>query len=151
MKPLAGGALENAPLAIRFVMQNPYVSVVIPGMAEEKEIEQNIAAAADNSPLTEEERAEISRIRNTLGTEFCRRCNYCAPCTAGINISGSILFEGYFNRYDLKDWAYDRYMALPVRTDACVDCGVCESRCPYNLPIRKMLKRVQETFANYKK
>lgn len=151
MKPLAGGALENAPLAIRFVMQNPHVSVVIPGMAEEKEIEQNIAAAADNSPLTEEERAEISRIRNTLGTEFCRRCNYCAPCTAGINISGSILFEGYFNRYDLKDWAYDRYMALPVRADACVDCGVCESRCPYNLPIRKMLKRVQETFANYKK
>ena len=151
MKPLAGGALENAPLAIRFVMQNPNVSVVIPGMAEEKEITQNIAAALDNTPLTEEEKAEISHIRNTLGTEFCRRCNYCAPCTAGINISGSILFEGYFNRYDLKDWAYDRYMAMPVRADACVDCGVCESRCPYNLPIRKMLKRVNETFANYKK
>ena len=151
MKPLAGGALENAPLAIRFVMQNPHVSVVIPGMAEEKEISQNIAAASDSSPLTEEEMEEISHIRNTLGTEFCRRCNYCAPCTAGINISGSILFEGYFNRYDLKDWAYDRYMALPVHADACVDCGVCESRCPYNLPIRKMLKRVQETFANYKK
>jgi predicted aldo/keto reductase-like oxidoreductase len=151
MKPLAGGALENAPLAIRFIMQNPNVSVVIPGMAEEKEITQNIAAALDNAPLTEEEMAEISHIRNTLGTEFCRRCNYCTPCTAGINISGSILFEGYFNRYDLKDWAYDRYMALPVHADACVDCGVCESRCPYNLPIRKMLKRVQETFANYKK
>ena len=151
MKPLAGGALENAHLAIRFIMQNPNVSVVIPGMAEEKEITQNIAAALDNAPLTEEEMAEISHIRNTLGTEFCRRCNYSAPCTAGINISGSILFEGYFNRYDLKDWAYDRYMALPVHADACVDCGVCESRCPYNLPIRKMLKRVQETFANYKK
>ena len=151
MKPLAGGALENAPLAIRFIMQNPNVSVVIPGMAEEKEITQNIAAALDNAPLTEEEMAEISHIRNTLGTEFCRRCNYCAPCTAGINISGSILFEGYFNRYDLKDWAYDRYMALPVHADACVDCGLCESRCPYNLPIRKILKRVQETFANYKK
>ena len=151
MKPLAGGALENAPLAIRFVMQNPNVSVVIPGMAEEKEISQNIAAASDSSPLTEKEMEEISHIRNTLGTEFCRRCNYCAPCTAGINISGSILFEGYFNRYDLKDWAYERYMALPVHADACVDCGVCESRCPYNLPIRKMLKRVQETFANYKK
>ncbi len=151
MKPLAGGALENAPLAIRFIMQNPHVSVVIPGMAEEKEISQNISAALDKRPLTEAEQAEISHIRNTLGTEFCRRCNYCAPCTVGINISGSILFEGYFNRYDLKDWAYDRYMAMPVRADACVDCGVCESRCPYNLPIRKMLKRADETFANYKK
>ena len=151
MKPLAGGALENAPLAIRFIMQNPNVSVVIPGMAEEKEIAQNITAALDKGPLTQEELAEISHIRNTLGTEFCRRCNYCAPCTAGINISGAILFEGYFNRYDLKDWAYDRYMAMPVRAESCVDCGVCESRCPYNLPIRKMLKRVDETFANYKK
>ena len=151
MKPLAGGALENAPLAIRFVMHNPNISVVIPGMAEEKEITQNIAAALDKSPLTEEEQTEILHIRNTLGTEFCRRCNYCAPCTAGINISGSILFEGYFNRYDLKDWAYDRYMAMPVRADACVDCGVCESRCPYHLPIRKMLKRAEETFANYNK
>ena len=120
-------------------------------MAEEKEIAQNIAAALDKAPLTEQELAQIDQIRHTLGTEFCRRCNYCAPCTAGINISGSILFEGYFNRYDLKDWAYDRYMALPVRADACVDCGVCESRCPYHLPIRKMLKRAQETFANYKK
>jgi predicted aldo/keto reductase-like oxidoreductase len=151
MKPLAGGALESAPLAIRFVVQNPHISVVIPGMAEEKEIAQNIAAALDNRPLTEEEQGEIAHIRNTLGTEFCRRCNYCAPCTAGINISGAILFEGYFNRYDLKDWAYDRYMAMPVRAESCVDCGVCESRCPYNLPIRKMLKRVNETFSNYKK
>lgn len=151
MKPLAGGALENATLAIRFVMQNPHVSVVIPGMAEEKEITQNIAAALDNSPLTAGEQAEIANIRNTLGTHFCRRCNYCAPCTAGINISGAILFEGYFKRYDLKDWAYDRYMAMPVRADACVDCGECESRCPYKLPIRKMLRRVDETFANYKK
>ena len=151
MKPLAGGAIENGTLALRYICANEDVTVVIPGMAEEKEITQNIAAALDNAPLTEEEMAEISHIRNTLGTEFCRRCNYCAPCTAGINISGSILFEGYFNRYDLKDWAYDRYMALPVHADACVDCGVCESRCPYNLPIRKMLKRVDETFANYKK
>ena len=151
MKPLAGGALENATLAIRFIMQNPNVDVVIPGMAEEKEITQNIAAALDKSPLSAQEQEEIEKIRKTLGTEFCRRCNYCAPCTAGINISGSILFEGYFNRYDLKDWAYDRYMAMPVRADACVDCGVCESRCPYNLPIRKMLKRVDETFTNYKK
>ena len=151
MKPLAGGALENATLAIRYIMQNPNVDVVIPGMAEEKEITQNIAAALDKSPLSAQEQEEIEKIRKTLGTEFCRRCNYCAPCTAGINISGSILFEGYFNRYDLKDWAYDRYMAMPVRADACVDCGVCESRCPYNLPIRKMLKRVDETFANYKK
>ena len=151
MKPLAGGALENATLAIRFIMQNPNVDVVIPGMAEEKEITQNIAAALDKSPLSAQEQEEIEKIRKTLGTEFCRRCNYCAPCTAGINISGSILFEGYFNRYDLKDWAYDRYMAMPVRADACVDCGVCESRCPYNLPIRKMLKRVDKTFANYKK
>ena len=146
MKPLAGGALENAPLAIRFIMQNPNVSVVIPGMAEEKEIIQNIAAALDNAPLTEEEMAEISHIRNTLGTEFCRRCNYCAPCTAGINISGVFLFEGYLSRYGLGEWAKGRYATLPVKASACIGCGACEDRCPYHLPIRQMLKAAAEKF-----
>ncbi len=150
MKPLAGGALEDARLALRFIGQNSNVSVVIPGMAEEKEIEENIAACLDKHPLTEQELAQIEHIRNTLGTEFCRRCNYCAPCSVGINISGAILFEGYFNRYDLKDWAYGRYMAMPVKADACVQCGACESRCPYDLPIRKLLQRVAKTFAEYK-
>ena len=144
MKPLAGGAIEDGKLALRFIASNPDVTVVIPGMAEEIEIENNAKAISDASPLCDGELEKIAEIRTRLGTNFCRRCNYCAPCTAGINIPGVFLFEGYYSRYDLKDWARARYETLPKTASDCIGCGVCETRCPYNLPIREMLKRAAE-------
>ena len=146
MKPLAGGAIEDATLAMRFVAANPNVSVVIPGMADPKELEQNVEAVNDCSPLREAELAAMQQIRDALGTNFCRRCNYCQPCTAGINISGALLFEGYHNRYGLQEWAKGRYLAMAKTASDCIECGVCEERCPYQLPIRNMLKKVAETF-----
>lgn len=142
MKPLAGGAIDDAATALRFVVNNPDVTVVIPGMAEEQEIAQNIAAVADPEPLTVREQEKINKIRSELGTNFCRRCNYCAPCTVGISIPAMFLFEGYYSRYDLKDWALTRYASLEKKASDCIGCGVCEDRCPYNLPIREMLKKV---------
>ena len=144
MKPLAGGAIEDADVAMRFITSNPAVTVIIPGMADVAEIEQNARAISDTAPLSAEEQARIAKIKDELGTNFCRRCNYCAPCTVGINISGVFLFEGYYSRYDLKDWAIARYSSMPKTASDCIDCGVCESRCPYNLPIRQMLKKAAE-------
>ena len=144
MKPLAGGAIEDAEIAIRFIVSNPAVTVVIPGMADAAEIAQNVKSTSDTSPLTDAELEKIAEIKNSLGTNFCRRCNYCQPCTAGINISGVFLFEGYYSRYDLKDWALSRYSSMPKTASDCIDCGVCETRCPYNLPIREMLKKAAE-------
>ena len=146
MKPLAGGAIEDATIAIRYVCANPHISVVIPGMAEPAELDQNLAAAADASPLSDEELAKIAQIRKDLGTQFCRRCNYCAPCAAGISIPSVFLFDGYLSRYGLADWAKDRYATLPKKASDCIGCGVCEGRCPYNLPIRQMMKKAAEHF-----
>ena len=140
MKPLAGGAIEDATLAMRFICANENVSVVIPGMAEPKELDQNLAAVNDESPLSPAENAKILTIRKDLGTQFCRRCNYCAPCSEGISIPSVFLFEGYLSRYGLGGWAKDRYGAMAKHASDCVGCGVCETRCPYNLPIRQMLK-----------
>ncbi len=146
MKPLAGGAIEDAKLAMRFIAANPDVTVIIPGMAEEKELEENLAAMENTAPLTEEELAGVKKVREMLGTQFCRRCNYCAPCTVGINIPGVFLFEGYLLRYGLEGWARDRYDSMPVTASACVECGACEPRCPYGLPIREMMKKAAAEF-----
>ncbi len=146
MKPLAGGAIEDARLALRFVGKNPAVTIVIPGMAELSELQENLAAAEDKSPWTEAEEAKVEEIRKTLGSQFCRRCNYCAPCTVGIPIPSMFLMEGYLSRYGLEDWARGRYEALPQTASACIQCGACEPRCPYHLPIRQMLKTVKEKF-----
>ncbi len=146
MKPLAGGAIEDGTLALRYVCANPDVSVVIPGMASPAELEQNLAAVEDTAPLSGDELARIEAVRQALGTQFCRRCNYCQPCTAGISISSAFLFDGYLKRYGLADWARSRYETLSKKASDCIGCGVCETRCPYNLPIRQMLKEVAQHF-----
>lgn len=146
MKPLAGGAIEDATLALRYICANPNVGVVIPGMAEPKELRQNLAAVSDTTPLTAQEQAKFQAVRDALGTQFCRRCNYCQPCTVGINISGAFLFDGYLQRYGLADWAKSRYAGLSKKASDCIGCGACESRCPYHLPIREMLAKVALDF-----
>ena len=146
MKPLAGGAIENSRLALRYICSNKNVTVVIPGMAEEQELQKNLSACEDASPLSEEEQKDLEEIRKQLGTDFCRRCNYCAPCTVGINIPSVFLFAGYLERYNLEGWARDRYNSLAVKASACVECGKCETRCPYHLPIREKLKKCAEEF-----
>lgn len=146
MKPLAGGAIEDATIALRFISQNAGVSVLIPGVYKEEEANQNQKAIEDESSLTQKEEEQIVKIRQELGTNFCRRCNYCQPCPQKINISGCFLFEGYLSRYGLEQWAIDRYQAMPVKASACVKCGLCESRCPYQLPIRNMLENCVQKF-----
>lgn len=146
MKPLAGGAIEDGRLALRYVLSNPAVTVSIPGMAAPEELEQNVAGSANTAPLTPEEKAACQKVRDTLGTQFCRRCNYCAPCTVGIQIPSCFLFHGYLERYGLAGWAHERYDTLTVKAGACIGCGKCETRCPYNLPIRDMLKKVAQDF-----
>ena len=146
MKPLAGGAIEDGTLALRYVAANEHVTEIIPGMADLQELEQNVRAISNPQPLTEEEQAAAQRVRDSLGTQFCRRCNYCAPCTVGIAIPSVFLFEGYLSRYGLEGWARERYGALSHTASACVGCGDCETRCPYHLPIRDMMKRAAEKF-----
>ena len=146
MKPMAGGSIEDGALAVRYILQNPNCTIAIPGMAELAEAEENAAAALDLSPLTDDELARIDAIRKELSGNFCRRCGYCAPCTVGIDIPSCFLMEGYLKRYDLADWARARYGAMKAKASACVGCGKCEARCPYELPIREKLRAVAAAF-----
>ena len=146
MKPLAGGAIEDAALAMRYLASDSAVDLAIPGMASREEIGCNAAAFADTSPLSPQELERCNAIRSQLGTEFCRRCNYCAPCPQGISIPNVFLFRGYVERYDLGAWAKGRYDAMAKHASDCIGCGSCESRCPYQLPIRKMMSAAAERF-----
>ena len=68
------------------------------------------------------------------------------------NIPQNFLLEGYYNRYNLKDWAVDRYRGLAEneRASNCIECGACQKKCPYELPIIDMLKKVVDTFRKNK-
>lgn len=140
MKPLGGGALP-AHLSLRF-FNDKAVSVIIPGMDTLEQIDENLQTVSETQPLTEAELEEMDAFRKTIGQHYCRRCDYCRPCPEGIDISNLFLFHGYYTRYNIKEWSLARYKSAPVKPEACVECGLCESRCPYNLPIREMLKEV---------
>lgn len=142
MKPLAGGAIGKGELSLRFVLENKNVSVAIPGMQSIEEIRENVRPGIDKRGLTEDERRELMEEASSLGREFCRRCGYCAPCSVGIDIPSQFLMEGYHKRYNLQDWAKERYDLLEKKAGECIECGDCEPRCPYDLPIIKMLKEV---------
>lgn len=138
MKPLGGGALEHPDLALRYVLQ--YADVVtIPGMETMKELKQNAQLAVERRPLTAEEEQLLGRLRDKLGKQFCRKCNYCQPCPQGIAIHlalGARTLLKRFDRRTIAGWCRDVMRKAAV----CKQCGLCETRCPYQLPIRALLE-----------
>lgn len=146
MKPLAGGALDDGELSMKFILSNKNITTAIPGMADTNEVDINAAAGCNIEPLTEEEKARMDKTARELGSEFCRRCGYCAPCTQGIDIPGIMVLKAYKERYNLGGWAEERYFANKKRAKDCTECGACEKRCPYELPIRKMMKNISKCF-----
>ena len=145
MKPLAGGNLDDWELALRFIAAAGVVDIAIPGMGSVEEVARN-AAVDLSSPLTGAELERCAAVRKELGSQFCRRCGYCAPCTVGIDIPSNFLMVNYRRKYGLSGWAESRYQSLAHHAGECVQCGACESRCPYNLPIREMLMDVAKVF-----
>ena len=143
MKPLAGGAITDGTLAMKYILSKEFIDVAIPGMDTPEQVREN-TAVINNVELTEEDLNKITQIKAELGTNFCRRCEYCLPCPQGVNIPQNFLLEGYYSRYGLQDWALERYQGLGENGKArnCIQCGECESKCPYELPITKMLENV---------
>ena len=66
----------------------------------------------------------------------------------GISIPSVFLFQGYLNRYGLQQWGRERYATLQTKAGACIRCGACEPRCPYNLPIRQMMQKAAGGFGS---
>jgi predicted aldo/keto reductase-like oxidoreductase len=146
MKPMAGGALTDGVLAMKYILKNENISLAIPGMANFQELEQNCSVANGNLELSKDELEKCMNIANELGQDFCRRCGYCMPCPKGIDIPFSFIVKAYYDNYDLKDWAEGRYKAMASHAGDCEECGLCEQKCPYNLKIRKKIKGVKDTF-----
>jgi predicted aldo/keto reductase-like oxidoreductase len=83
-----------------------------------------------------------------LGTEFCRQCGYCLPCQTGIDIPTVFRLVSRHDLYDSAEWARQQYRSLAAKAADCEDCGECEKRCPYQLPIRKKLKKTGRKLAD---
>jgi predicted aldo/keto reductase-like oxidoreductase len=150
MKPMAGGMLDNATIAFKYLLQFPDI-VAIPGIEKVHEIEEIFQIYQGPTKMTAAERKKMKQMTEELGTRFCRRCDYCQPCAQGIPISMLMTFPTFVKRLP-PDW----YLKSPFIPDGmakaanCTECGECESRCPFNLPIREMIKESYNLFEQVK-
>jgi predicted aldo/keto reductase-like oxidoreductase len=137
-------------LALRFVLSNPNVTVALSGMSTLQMVEENVATAADAVSLTAEDRGAIEEhVKRLAEMEklYCTGCKYCQPCPQNVNIP--YIFEMYNlgQVYGLWTVARDNYAKFPemrwiggAQADACIECGVCEEKCPQHIQIREQLK-----------
>ena len=139
MKPIAGGLVDNASIAIKYLLQYRDIAL-IPGIEKIAEIEE-IVNIADHAPnMTGAEKSEMRRIKKTLGARFCHRCDYCQPCTMEIPISTVMNGKSVYKRMPPERFFTPSMDEAIEKATKCSDCGECEKRCPYHLPIRDMIK-----------
>jgi predicted aldo/keto reductase-like oxidoreductase len=139
MKPFAGSMVNDANLAIKYLLQFDNV-LPVPGIEKVEDIEENVDIVNGSWELTPQERQKIEDIRAELGTRLCRRCGYCMPCPQGVVLLPLINMHISWKLFP-REWVLSwRYVTDGVESwKNCNQCGVCEEKCPYRLPIQEMI------------
>jgi len=149
---------SSAEIAMRFVTANPYVDIALSGMQNIAQLEENARIAGIENALTADEIEQINLMmaeNKKLSDLYCTGCNYCMPCPQKINIPHVFSLMNYHRVYELTGYSKAEYGNLykPMEqrtaaweigwgTDAgqCIECGVCEEKCPQKLKIIEQLK-----------
>lgn len=111
-----------------------------PGIERVAEMVQIVTVAEEGADLTSADWVAIEAIRQELGTRFCHRCNYCQPCPQDIPISAVLTYRSVWKRMPPERTLSERWQQNMDRAATCQECGECEERCPYELPIYELLK-----------
>ena len=139
MKPFGGGRLGNARLCMGYVLSLPDVVAAV-GVDRVDHVRELASLAAHPPVLTDEDRAGMERIREEVGTRFCRACNYCQPCPENIGIA-SVLWTPVYLAQMGPDRVLTKEGIQRVRdAEKCTECRECEARCPFDLDIVEGLK-----------
>lgn len=140
MKPLCGGQYTNARLAFKFLNAWPDL-VPIPGIERPEEVIEAAALTSEGEVLKGAEQAEAEAIAAKLGKRFCRRCGYCEPCPQGVPIQQCMVFDSFVARFTRERLAGGPARSVADKAPACIECGECETKCPYELPIMDTVKQ----------
>jgi predicted aldo/keto reductase-like oxidoreductase len=139
MKPFSGGVVENAGPALRYVLATEGI-VPIPGSETIEKARENWRILAEGAPLSDEDKEWIETIRKEYDRQFCRRCDYCQPCSEGIYIQFLLSIKSTIKRVGAQ-FREARWMTdLVEKARNCSECGECLRRCPYQLPIPDLIK-----------
>jgi uncharacterized protein len=171
MGPVAGGRIagmnpdfaeksgikvrNNTELAMRFVLTNPNVDCALSGMGSMKMLEENVLTAdQSDTPLSAQELVSLDQLMaeyKKLADLYCTGCNYCMPCPQNVNIPFIFSQMNHYRIYGIKDIARSEYARIGagngidgVKADQCIECGICETKCPQNIKIMQQLKECAE-------
>lgn len=167
MEPLLGGRLANPPddilrvlrdsgslkspveLAMKWIWDQPEVTVILSGMTTMEQVKQNLdLAGSSDSTLSLIDNEAINKLREKYKERFpipCTRCNYCMPCPNGINIPWNFeLFNDGMGHNDLPRASimYKQFMGEHERAGTCIECGECSEKCPQNIDIGSWMTRI---------
>ena len=176
MEPVKGGTLAQIPAeaeellravhpdwspaswAIRFAASLPGVRLVLSGMSSEEQLADNMSFMEDFTPLTEEERDTLFRVRDIIAGSIAIPCTGCRYCVEGDRCPMNILIPNYFALYNQEQhdtnpsWSsqkeyYSNLLAQGYgRMSDCIRCGQCEAACPQHIAIRDWLEKASEFF-----
>ncbi len=151
MNPLAGGFLGKherlKELALRYLMRLDVHILIGLSSVEEVEYAKWIEDTMDDFVLSAEEMLkEVGELLDT-SEDRCTSCGYCAPCPQNINVGDAL---SYYNLYkymhldSAKETFNKRQWDDGIKLNNCVQCGICEKRCPNNLPVLQLIRDAQE-------
>lgn len=144
--------MSNASYAIRFAASFPNMFMVLSGMSDLAQINDNMSYMKDFKPLDEKEMQAVNDVRRAFSEINLIPCTACHYCTSGcpMNISIPELFSCYNHKVNFHDWNQDYYYAQITRDGGkpseCIECGQCEGICPQHLEIIRLLKDVSGEF-----
>lgn len=144
MKGLSGGLLTNSDACMAFLSQYPVLPIW--GIQRESELDEWLGYFEHEIPMTPELEAYIEKDREELLGDFCRGCGYCTPCTVGIQINNCARMSQLIRRSPSAQYLGEEWQGLMLRIEECVDCGICKTRCPYELDIPTLLRKNLEDY-----
>ncbi len=139
MKPFSGGVIEEAGPALRYVLSTPDI-VPIPGSETLEKARENWKIFTEGYSLTEKDKEQMEAVKREFNRQFCRRCDYCQPCSEKINIQFALGLKTIVKRFGPQAAELGWMKDLIEKARNCSECGDCLPRCPYELPIPDMIK-----------
>lgn len=157
MKCFGGGDLLNAELSpagvaltpnqcIHYALSRPAVAVVLAGAHSVKQFKQSVAYE-DASDAEKDYALTFASFPKISWQGHCVYCSHCAPCVKKIDIAYVTKFLHLAEAQgEIPETVREHYAALEHHAGECIQCGVCETRCPFGVKIRDNMRKAAEVF-----
>jgi predicted aldo/keto reductase-like oxidoreductase len=146
-----------AAWALNWLWSQKEVSVVLSGMSDMAQTDENVDAALAwrDGAFGEREAAAVDGVAGYFRERIkvdCTGCGYCMPCGEGVDIPKNLNFYNQIHLFDAAEardrcrFFYGIQVSPPERAERCTSCGKCVEKCPQHISVPDVMKRTVEAF-----